>query len=151
MRIFRTFDEIIDYAIEKEMDEIEFYSEIANRMERKNVKRLFRNIALEKTARMLRLEKIKDVKSGLNCVEIEDLKIANGLEEVDQTKNDLSYQDALIIAMKKEKAKFRFYSEMAESAVSEKCKETFLALASDEARHKLKFEIEYDEHVLFEN
>ena len=151
MRIFRTFEEIIDYAIDKEMDEIEFYSEIANRMERKNVKRLFRNIALEKTARMLRLEKIKDEKSGLNWEEIEDLKIANGLEEVDQTKNDLSYQDALIIAMKKEKAKFRFYSEMAEGAANQKCKETFLALASDEARHKLKFEIEYDEYVLFEN
>ena len=151
MRIFSTFEEIIDYAIGKEMDEIEFYSEIANRMERKNVKRLFRNIALEKTARMLRLEKIKDVKSGLNWEEIEDLKIENSLEEVDHRKNDLSYQDALIIAMKKEKMKFKFYSEMAEGAENKECKETFLALASAEARHKLKFEIEYDEHVLVEN
>ena len=96
-------------------------------------------------------EKIKDVKSGLNWEEIEDIKIETSLEEVDHRKNNLSYQDALIIAMKKEKMKFKFYSEMAEGAENKECKETFLALASAEARHKLKFEIEYDEHVLVEN
>ncbi|PCH70585.1 MAG: hypothetical protein COC06_04200 [Bacteroidales bacterium] len=151
MKIFRTFEEIIDYAIDKEMDEIEFYSEIADRMDRKNVKGLFRNIALEKTARMLRLEKMKDVNSELNLDEITDMKIAGSLQNVDDTRSDLSYQDALIIAMKKEKAKFKFYLNMAESAANKECKETFLALASDEARQKLRFELEYDEHVLVEN
>lgn len=151
MKIFRTFEEIIDYAIEKEMDEIEFYSEIAERMDRENVKGLFRNIALEKTARMLRLEKMKDVKPVLNLDEIQDLKMAGILQDIDNTKNDLSYQDVLIIAMKKEKAKFKFYLNMAESAVSKECKDTFMALANEEARQKLRFEIEYDEHILMEN
>jgi rubrerythrin len=151
MKIFRTFEEIIDYAIEKEMDEIEFYSEIAERMDKENVKGLFRNIALEKTARMLRLEKMKDVKPVLNLDEIQDLKMAGILQDIDNTKNDLSYQDVLIIAMKKEKAKFKFYLNMAESAVNKECKDTFMALANEEARQKLRFEIEYDEHILMEN
>ncbi|MBN2596459.1 ferritin family protein [Labilibaculum sp.] len=151
MKIFRTFEEIIDYAIDKEMDEIEFYSEVASRMDRKHVKGLFWDIALEKTARMLRLEKMKDVKPELNLDEIKDMKITASLEDVDYTRNDLTYQDALIIAMKKEKAKFKFYLSMAESAVNKECRETFLALANDEARQKLKFEIEYDEHILVEN
>lgn len=151
MKIFRTFEEIIDYAIEKEMDEIEFYSEIANRMDRKNVKGLFRNIALEKTARMLRLEKMKDSKHRLNLDEIQDMKIAGSLQDMDDTKNDLSCQDALIIAMKKEKAKFKFYLNMAENTEDEECRGVFMALANDEARQKLRFEIEYDEHILIEN
>ncbi|BAX81848.1 ferritin family protein [Labilibaculum antarcticum] len=151
MKIFRTFEEIIDYAIEKEMDEIEFYSEIANRMDRENMKGLFRNFALEKTARMLRLEKMKDVKTGFDFDEIQDLKIEGSLEDIDHAKNDLSYQDALIIAMKREKAKFKFYLNMAGSALNKECKDTFIALANEEARQKLKIEIEYDEHILLEN
>lgn len=151
MKIFRTFEEVIDFAIDKEMDEIEFYSNIAERMERKNVKHLFRNIALEKTSRMLRLEKMKDLKTKPDMDEIPDMKIAGGLENVDHNKNDLSYQEALIIAMKKEKAKFKFYSDMAEGAANKECQNTFLALANDEARQKLRFELEYDEHVLVEN
>ncbi|MPQ48839.1 rubrerythrin [Marinifilum sp. N1E240] len=151
MKIFRTFEEIIDYAIDKEMNEIEFYSDLADRMDRKNVRRLFHNIALEKTARMLRLEKMKDLKLDFDTDDIQDMKIAGYLEEVDVTNSDLSYQDALILAMKKEKVKFKFYIDMAEKAINEECKQTFLALANEEARQKLKFEIEYDEYVLMEN
>ena len=151
MKIFRTFEEIIDYTIDKEMDEIEFYSEIADRMDRKNVKGLFRNIALDKTVRMLRLEKMKDMNSELNMDEIQDMKIAGSLQHVDDTRNNLSYQDALIVAMKKAKAKFKFYLNMADSTTNKECKETFLVLASDEARQKLRFEQEYDEDVLVEN
>ena len=51
----------------------------------------------------------------------------------------------------KEKEKFKFYSSMAENAVNKECRDTFLALANEEARQKLKFEIEYDEFVLVEN
>lgn len=40
---------------------------------------------------------------------------------------------------------------MSEVAVNKECRETFLALANEEARQKLKFEIEYDEFVLVEN
>jgi rubrerythrin len=151
MKIFRTFEEIIDYAIDKEMDEIEFYTGLAERMDRKNVRQLFNNIALEKTARMLRLEKMKDLKLNSDFDKIQDLKLAGTLEDVDYNKTDLSYQEALILAMKKEKAKFKFYMKMAESAINEECRNTFLALANDEARQKLKFEIEYDEYVLMEN
>lgn len=35
MKIFRNFDEIIDFAIESEMNEIKFYSDLAEEMERK--------------------------------------------------------------------------------------------------------------------
>ncbi|WP_320019048.1 ferritin family protein [Labilibaculum manganireducens] len=146
-----TFEEIIDYAIDKEMDEVEFYSEVASRMDRKHVKGLFGDIALEKTARMLRLEKMKDAKPELNLDEIKDMKITGSLEDVDHTRNDFTYQDALIIAMKKEKIAFRLYKDLASAALDEPSKKLFLVLAQEEAKHKLCFEVEYNNNILTEN
>jgi rubrerythrin len=82
---------------------------------------------------------------------IQDMKLERSLADVDHTKTNLSYQEALILAMKKEKEKFKFYIAMAENAENEECKNTFLSLANEEARQKLKFEIEYDQFILVEN
>jgi rubrerythrin len=62
----------------------------------------------------------------------------------------MNYQDALVLAMKKEKAAFRLYLDLANEVQSEDQKDLFLALAQEEAKHKLRFEIEYDEVVLKE-
>ncbi|MCZ4695559.1 hypothetical protein DWB61_12610 [Ancylomarina euxinus] len=151
MKIFRNFKEIIDFAIESEMDEIKFYSELAETMERKNVKQLFRSIALEKTARMLQLENMKEIGVLLDVENVQDLKIAGSFSEIDYTKKNLSYQEALIIAMNKEKEKFILYQELADWTSDKVGKQTFMSLANQEARQKLKLEIEYDEFILFDN
>jgi rubrerythrin len=64
---------------------------------------------------------------------------------------EMDYQDALVLAMKKEKAAFRFYLDLANQTANEEQKSLFLSLAQEEAKHKLRFEIEYDEIVLKEN
>ena len=63
----------------------------------------------------------------------------------------MDYQQALILAMNKEKAAFRMYTDLAAAAPEEGLRNTFLALAQEEAKHKLRFEIEYDEEVMSEN
>ncbi len=151
MKIFRNFKEIIDFAIESEMDEIQFYSELAETMERKNVKQLFRSIVLEKTARTLQLENMKELGVLLDIESVHDLKIAGTFSDIDYTKTNLSYQEALIMAMNKEKEKFILYQELADCTNDTKCKQTFLCLANQEARQKLKLEIEYDEFILHDN
>lgn len=151
MKIFRNFKEILDFAIESELDEIQFYSELAETMERKNVKQLFRNIALEKTARMLQLENMSEIDILLDIEKVHDLKIAGTFSDIDYTKTDLSYQEALIMAMNKEKEKFILYQELADCTTDKKCQQVFLTLANQEARQKLKLEIEYDEFVLHDN
>jgi len=151
MKIFRDFEEIIDFAIESEMDEIQFYSELAETMERKNVKQLFRSIALEKTARMLQLESMKEIGVLLDIESVHDLKIAGSFSDIDYTKKNLSYQEALIMAMNKEKDKFILYQELADCSSDKTCKQTFMSLANQEARQKLKLEIEYDEFILSDN
>ena len=43
------------------------------------------------------------------------------------------------------------YSDLAAATEDDSVRTTLLALAQEEAKHKLRFEIEYDEHVLTEN
>jgi rubrerythrin len=63
----------------------------------------------------------------------------------------MTYSDALILAMKKEKNAFRLYSFLSEETTDPLLKGLFLTLALEESRHKLRFELEYDEFVLREN
>ena len=64
---------------------------------------------------------------------------------------DMTYREALVLAMKKEKAAFKLYLELSKRATTEDMKNIFLSLAQEESKHKLRFEIEYDEFILREN
>ena len=68
-----------------------------------------------------------------------------------EPKTDISYQDALILAAKKEKAAFRLYTKLSDLAQDTELKQLFAALAQEEAKHKLRFEVEYDDFILEEN
>jgi rubrerythrin len=98
--------------------------------------------------------KIQGVKSGKKLLAVEkkvlDLKISDYLVEIQPTKK-MSYQDALMLAMQREKASFRLYSDLARQSDDASVRTLFQGLAQEEARHKLRFEVEYDDHVLKEN
>ncbi len=61
---------------------------------------------------------------------------------------DTSYQDIPILAMKKEKAAFKLYMDLHETVDDADLKSLMLALAQEEAKHKLRFEIEYDDNFM---
>ena len=82
--------------------------------------------------------------------EVLDLKISDYLVEVDES-DDISYQDALIIAMKRERAAYELYSDMAGKVPESHLKDVLIGLAKEEAKHKLFFESEYDDRVLMDN
>jgi rubrerythrin len=79
-----------------------------------------------------------------------DLKIGDHLVEIDLD-SSLDYQQALIVAMKAEKAAYKLYNDLASTTDDPTVKALFLSLAQEEAKHKLRFEIEYDEVILTEN
>ena len=76
--------------------------------------------------------------------EVMDLKIADYVVRTEPTA-DMSYEDALKLAMKREKAAYRLYLKLSEKAPNEDMKNLFEGLAQEEAKHKLRFEVEYDE------
>ena len=81
---------------------------------------------------------------------VANLKISDYVVDVDPDE-ELDYQRALVLAMKKEKAAFKMYIDLAENAPNDRIKNTFLAIAQEEAKHKLRFEIEYDDLVMEDN
>ena len=98
-----------------------------------------------------RLQGIKQEKTlQLSHEKVKDMKIADYLVDV-APKPDMTYAEALILAMKKEKKAFRLYTFLSEEAKNPLLKGLFLTLALEEARHKLRFEVEYDEYILNKN
>ena len=63
----------------------------------------------------------------------------------------MDYQQALIVAMKKEKKAFKMYNDLAAVVDDGSLQAVFLSLAQEEAKHKLRFEIEYDDYVMKDN
>ena len=155
MEDFRTIDEALDFAIQREIEANRFYLDMAGVVKNPVMCRVFEDFAKEELGHKSRLEALKNnnlTASNKNTPnkKILNLKIADFIEDVEPGP-DMSYQDALIIAMKREKASFRLYTDLAEVATNQAQKDTFLLLAQEEAKHKLRFELEYDVVILKEN
>lgn len=144
-------DEILDFAIGEEEKAAQFYTDLAAKMDRPWMKQIFESFAREEVGHKQKLLDVKEGKLLLPAQDkVVDLKIADYLIDVEPSA-EMEYQDALIVAMKAEKAAFRLYSDLAETTEDEGLRNTLLALAQEEAKHKLRFEVEYDERVLAEN
>lgn len=152
MHEFKTLDDILDFAIKEEQMAADFYTALAAKMPRQQMKNTFEQFALEEIGHRTKLEAIKTgQKLQFSANKVADLKIGDYLTDVDTTRTDISYQEALIIAMKKEKAAFKLYTDLSEVATDGPSRELFLMLAQEEAKHKLRFEVEYDSNILTEN
>lgn len=142
---------ILDFAIEKEEDAAQFYQELAAKMDREYMRDIFLGFSKEEKGHKKKLLKIKAGEMAIPSQrKVDDLKIGDHLTEVDLDAN-IDFQDALILAMKAEKAAFKLYTELAKASDDEGVKNLFLSLAQEEAKHKLRFEVEYDEYVYREN
>ena len=144
-------DDILDFAIQREQAAHDFYNDLATKMERPGMQKIFVQFAGEELGHKKKLESIK---AGKRLVPSEkkvlNLKIAEYTVDVDPNE-ELDYQKALILAMKREKSSFKLYSDLADAVDEEDLKQTFKALAQEEAKHKLRFEVEYDDVILVEN
>jgi rubrerythrin len=151
MKEFETIDDILDFAIGEEEGAQKFYESLASSASSSGMREVFEGFAREERGHKARLEAIRGGKAREGFVEgVQDLKIGDYLVELDPTP-ETSYQEALILAMKKEKAAFKLYSDLAAVAPDEELKNTFLGLAQEEAQHKLRFQVEYDDNILTDN
>jgi rubrerythrin len=151
MKEFTNINEILDFAIGEEQAAVDFYLQLAAQSKNQQTKKIFQEYAEEEMRHKANLLSVKESGSfRLADEKVRDLKITEYLVDVRPSPN-MSYQDALILAMKKEKAAFRMYSMLAEKAGDPFVKTIFLNLAQEESKHKLRFEIEYDDYILKEN
>jgi rubrerythrin len=151
MTTFQSVNQILDFAINAEQEAVEFYNSLAGNAKSEDMKTVFKEFAQEEMSHKAKLLNIKE--TGIfekSTSHVTDLKIADFTVNVEVTP-DISYQDALIVAMKKEKSAFKLYLTLSERADSKDLKDIFKMLAQEESKHKLRFELEYDANVLREN
>ena len=149
---FENVDEILDFAIANEVEASAFYLDLASKMEVPAMKRAFEEFAQEEAMHKAKLEAVKrgEFSFGSGSAKVQSLGLADYLIE-SEPKGDMTYIEALILAMKKEKAAYKLYLDLAAVAEAEELTNLFLSLAAEEAKHKLRFEIEYDDVVLKED
>jgi len=151
MTQFDSVQKVLDFAIENEEAAYHFYIDLASRTERPAMREVFEGFAQEERGHKARLLSMKQGKTPVIASHrLTDLHLSDSMTDAEITPN-LSYEEALVVAMKKEKAAFRLYMDLAEAATDPAVRSVFRGLAQEEAKHKLRFEIEYDEYVLAEN
>jgi rubrerythrin len=151
MQQWQSVDEVLDFAIGNEEEAFQFYIDLARRMDRPWMSKIFKEFAQEELGHK---KKLLEIKAGKKMISAEkrvlDLKIGDYIVDV-KPHEGMDYREALILAMKKEKKAFKMYIDLAEVADDQSLRQVFLSLAQEEAKHKLRFEIEYDDYVMVEN
>ena len=151
MKNFNNINEILDFAMGAEQRAVDLYSGLADNAKIEDMKKVFRQFAKEEMGHKAKLMKIKE--EGVLSIpdeKVMDMKIADYSGDIKATEN-MDYQDALLFAMSQEKAAFKLYSALAEKSPTQDLSKAFHSLAQEEAKHKLRFELEYDEFVLRDN
>lgn len=144
MEEFGSDDEILQFAIGREVTSNQFYTDLAQEMDNATMRLLFENFAKEELRHKATLE-LEVMKRGLvvpAAIDADDLDQTDVMVAIDPELG-IDYENALILAINKESKSFRLYVELAEIVKDKQSRETLLSLAQEEAKHELRFEIEY--------
>lgn len=144
-------DEILKFAIDKEREAIGFYENLSQKVENPIIKDAILGMAdeerkHEKLLMNLAPERIQFARQPSQP----DIKLSDYLVESPVTK-DMSYQELLIIAMKREEKSYAFYSELELRASDDATRKVFTLLKGEELKHKARLEKEYEGRVMWED
>lgn len=144
------FENIIQFAIQREEDACRAYGEMSTVSETPGLKELLLELQAEEKKHKELLQGItsKDI-GNLETHKVVDLKISDFLTEEPPTP-DMNFQDLLIFAAKKEQQAVELYSSMKAAVNSNELKKLFDFFVEQEKEHKLKLETEYEKYVLEE-
>jgi rubrerythrin len=147
----KTFEQVIEFAIQREEEAIKAYGDMVEMAETPGLKTLLSELQNEERNHKKLLQDLTEEKVGsLKVKDVIDLKISDYLVE-EPPSADMNFQDLLILAAKKEQMAVQLYSSLAEQAEQEELKKLFEFLVMQEKSHKLKLEKEYETRVLDEN
>ncbi len=146
---FKSIDEILDFAIEKEKEAVAFYNDLSRKESVSALAKTFKELAQEEAKHVKLLTTISKNKGAISSYEfkkVPDLKVSDYLVEMEYTEGMLM-QDILVLAMKREEMAVKLYTNLAMGAVDQESAKLFKLLAQEEAKHKLTFERLYDDDL----
>lgn len=146
---FKSIDEILAYAIEKEIEAAEFYETLSRQEPFSGAKEMFAEFAAEERKHQTLLEKFSNDKEKLASYTfkwIPDMKRSDYM--VDLTyEPGMGYADIVRLAMKREEKALQLYNELQKQTDDKPAKEVFKMLAQEEAKHKGALETMYDDFM----
>lgn len=141
-------DEIIEFAIAREIEAYHFYMALAGRVESPQIRTVFEDLAKEELEHKAKLE-LEIIKTGRTIkTEQEPPESTRDYKDYIVSDSDslldMDYKDMLLLGMEKEEAAFRTYVNLIPNVYDEESREVLLGLAEEEVKHKLRFETEYE-------
>jgi rubrerythrin len=146
---FKSIDEVLDFAIDKEKEAVTFYNELSKKESIAALVKTFKELAQEEAKHVKLLTNISKNQKGIDSYELKkvtDLKISDYLVETEYTEG-MPMQDILVLAMKREEMAVKLYTNLAMGSVDDEFVKLFKLLAQEEAKHKLTFERLYDDDL----
>ena len=131
-------DEILEYAIAREVEANQLYMYMAKQMENPEMSKVCEEFAKEELEHKAKLE-LEVMKRGqvVSDFDISDYMMDAGNEM------EMDYEELLVFAIKKEETSVSLYTDLAAVIKDKESRETLLSLAQEETEHKLRFETEY--------
>lgn len=148
---FENLEAIVNFAIEKEKEAVEFY-EMAGREEKfSGSKEMFLEFANEERKHQKMLENFgkESVKKDIAAYKLKwitDLKRSDFVVDM-EFKKGMAYNEMLMLAMKREEKALKLYNEFLAQTDSGEGKKLFQMLCQEEAKHKLALEKMYDDYM----
>lgn len=146
---FESIEEVLQFAIEKEEEAVEFYTEVARQEPFAGAKETFEEFAEQerKHAALLRdFEGNKEKIEGYKLKWIPDMKRSDYMVDMEYEKG-MHYADILRLAMKREEKALALYNELQAKTDQEDYIHLFKILAQEEAKHKQFLEGMYDDYM----
>jgi rubrerythrin len=144
----KKFQEIIQFAIQREIESMDFYDEASKLVKHSGTRDLFLDFVKQEEGHKKKLEEVQAGKIVLGKIEkIPNLKISDYMVDA-ELKPNISYADILRIAMKREERSIKLYKDLNEKNEEESLKNLFAFLVQEESKHKYAIEKIYDDEVL---
>jgi rubrerythrin len=149
MMNFKSFEELLQFAIEKEKEAAAFYESASTQEPYSAGKQTFLGFAKEEKKHQALLEgflkgerKLQDYKFKW----LPDLKRSDYMVDLKYSKG-MAYPEMLRLAMKREEKALQLYNDLASKAEKSDLTKVFKMLSQEEASHKLKLETIYDDYM----
>jgi rubrerythrin len=137
------FTEIIQFAIDREIEAESFYLEVAAKTTKEALREMFVGFAAEeKNHQHLLKGVLNNKKTELQFKHASDYKISETVDQAGLT-DEMTIADVFSVAMKNEEAAMKMYQKLASDSTSEDSKRLFESLAVMEQGHKVKMEEYY--------
>jgi rubrerythrin len=148
---FENLEAIVNFAIEKEIEAVDFYLGLAREEAFSGNKEMFQDFAKEEQKHRKLLEDFKTQGLTQSMKDyklkwIKDIKRSDYVIDLEYRKG-MAYNETLMLAMKREEKSLKLYNDFLKQADTPEGQKLFKMLCQEEAKHKLALETMYDDYM----